>query len=204
MNQQVTDYILNKNHTYLYRLAGNIYEKGKKYDNDYVTQINFNHCYSPKKKGSLSSGIKEFGLRDLEGEFTIDGIKDYEIYLLNYKNICYNKDNLLESYLSLFTAKNIEDLRKIASHNKEMNIIVDELERLNNDKYFGALYDNEIVQKKLQNSAWEEGALKKSQKIALAFLQKGIDIQIISECTGLSVEEIENLESIEDDYEADE
>ena len=199
MNEQVTDYILNKNHTYLYRLAGNVYEKGRKYDNAYVTQINFNHCYSPKRKGRMSSGIKEFGLRDLEGEFTIDGIKDYEIYLLNYKNICYNKDNLLESYLSLFTAKSIEDLRKISSNNKEMTIIVDELERLNSDKYFGALYDNEIVQKKLQNSAWAEGALKKAQKIALALLEKGIDIQMISECTDLSVEEIENLKEMEEE-----
>ena len=128
-----------------------------------------------------------------------DGIKDYEIYLLNYKNICYNKDNLLESYLSLFTAKSIEDLRKISSNNKEMTIIVDELERLNSDKYFGALYDNEIVQKKLQNSAWAEGALKKAQKIALALLEKGIDIQMISECTDLSVEEIENLKEMEEE-----
>ena len=85
-----------------------------------------------------------------------------------------------------------------------MTIIVDELERLNNDKYFGALYDNEIVQKKLQNSAWDEGHQKAKKEDALAFLEKGIDIQMISECTGLSVEEIENLENIEDDYEIDE
>lgn len=36
MNSQVTDYILKKNHTYLYRLSGNIYKKGRKYDNEIV------------------------------------------------------------------------------------------------------------------------------------------------------------------------
>ena len=44
MNSEVTKNVLTKNHTYLYRLAGNVYEKGDLYETYFVTQINFNNC----------------------------------------------------------------------------------------------------------------------------------------------------------------
>ena len=37
---------------------------------------------------------------------------------------------------------------------------MEELERLSEDKYFGALYDNTVVQRKLENSAFDLGEQK--------------------------------------------
>ena len=85
-----------------------------------------------------------------------------------------------------------------------------ELERLNNDKYFGALYDVEEEQKRMEASAKEsgykdglqegkeigvqEGQNIEKREIAINLLKNNVDINIISKATGLSIKEIEELE----------
>ena len=78
---------------------------------------------------------------------------------------------------------------------------MDELERLGLDDKFGVAYDNEMMQKKMINTArsWgyddgkEAGAKEKGIEIAKNFLKNGISIDLVSESTGLSVEELEEL-----------
>lgn len=67
------------------------------------------------------------------------------------------------------------------------------------------LYDNEMMQKKMINTArnWgyddgkaeglEEGKRQEQIAIAKNLLEKGISPKIVSESTGLSIEELENL-----------
>ena len=123
--------------------------------------------------------------------------------------IRYNGGNKEEAYLSLFTAESYEELREIAGDDKEALKIVDELERLGLDDKFGLAYDNEIMQKKMINTArsWgyddgkadgkaegiEEGAKAKEIEIAKNLLQKRVSLEIVSESTGLSIEELEKL-----------
>ena len=87
-----------------------------------------------------------------------------------------------------------------------------ELERLNNDKYFGALYDVEEEQKRMEASAKESGIREgrviglqegkeigeesKTKEIALKLLEDNKDEEYISKITGLSVEEIRKLKEI--------
>ena len=58
-------------------------------------------------------------------------------------------------------------------------------------------YDYEFVQKKLMNSIKDEGYEKGKQdekfEIAKKMLEKNSDIDFISECTGLNIDEINNL-----------
>ena len=115
--------------------------------------------------------------------------------------IRYNGDNKEEAYLSLFTATSYEELREIAGDDKEALKIVDELERLGLDDKFGLAYDNEIMQKKMINTArsWgyddgkEDGARAKEIEIAKNLLKNEVSIDIVSESTGLSVEELNKL-----------
>ena len=75
-----------KNHSYLYRLAGNLYNSGESYKEiKYVTQINFNNCKCPVED---DIGILIYEFINLEYNLKIEGIKSYEIYLDKYKNIC--------------------------------------------------------------------------------------------------------------------
>ena len=86
---------------------------------------------------------------------------------------------------------------------------MDELERLGLDDKFGIVYDNEVMQKKMINTArnWgyddgkeegkaeglEEGAKKEKIEIAKNLLKDGISIEVVSKNTGLSIEELEEL-----------
>ena len=115
--------------------------------------------------------------------------------------IRYNGDNKEEAYLSLFTANSYEELREIAGDDKEALKIVDELERLGIDDKFGVVYDNEAMQKRMINTArswgyddgYDAGAKTKEIEIAKNFLKDGIPIKVISKNTGLSEEELEEL-----------
>ena len=79
---------------------------------------------------------------------------------------------------------------------------MDELERLGLNDKFGLAYDNEAMQKRMINTArnWgyddgkEDGARAEKLSIAKNFLKDGIPIEVISKNTGLSVEELKELE----------
>ena len=87
---------------------------------------------------------------------------------------------------------------------------MDELERLGLDDKFGLAYDNEMMQKKMINTArnWgyddgkeagkaeglKEGAKAEKISIAKKLLNKGVSIDLVSESTGLSIEELNKIE----------
>ena len=78
---------------------------------------------------------------------------------------------------------------------------MDELERLGLDDKFGVVYDNEIMQKKMINTArnwgYDDGkadGLEEGKKaIAKNLLKDGISIKVVSKNTGLSEEELNKL-----------
>ena len=79
------------------------------------------------------------------------------------------------------------------------------MERLNEDDKFRTDYNVELVRRKEINSArldgydagkaegLEEGAKAKEKEIAKNLLKKGVTPEIVSESTGLSIEELEEL-----------
>lgn len=90
---------------------------------------------------------------------------------------------------------------KIVDEDDPNYFIIKELERLGMNDRFIDEYDCEFVQKKLMNSIKDEGEKsgfikgQQSEKFEIAkkMLEKQCDINFIFECTGLSIEEIENL-----------
>ena len=86
---------------------------------------------------------------------------------------------------------------------------MEELERLSENDEFRVLYDAEKMRRKEINSArldgyddgyddgkaegLEAGAKEKGIEIAKNFLKNGISIDLVSESTGLSVEELKEL-----------
>ncbi|MBQ2640143.1 MAG: hypothetical protein IJF92_05250 [Bacilli bacterium] len=138
-------------------------------------------------------------LRDIENDLVEEVFKIHNIYVPKIVNKCYT--NNIEKKLKLFLCDTYDDLKKVAGNDEELNAIVSELERLNKEKYFGALYDAAEEQKLLEESARAsgkeegilEGSLTKSKEIAKSLLAKKVDINIISECTGLSIDIIKSL-----------
>ena len=216
MNRNYKNYVDVRNRRYLHRIAGT--SKDNKYnDKKVVIQLNFN-CYESKEDENICTST--YMLKDEENDLTIEDFKIHNIYIPKEKEMCYNED--IKKKLKLFLCNNYKEMRKISENNEEMNIIVDELERLNQEKYFGALYDAKEDQEMLENSARyegyeegfelgqkrgeevgmlqgiekgiEQGSLSKTKEIATTLLQKDIDINMISECTGLSLEELQEIQ----------
>ena len=199
MNQFPSEEIKYRNRLYLYAALAKSLNSGENIKKKKIIQINLNKEKNPYiSKGSYS-------VMDINTHKEIKDFKIHEVYLENYKGIRYNGDNKEEAYLSLFTATSYEELREIAGDDKEALKIVDELERLGLDDKFGLAYDNEIMQKKMINTArsWgyddgkedgkAEGLREGKISIAKNFLKDGIPIEVVSKNTGLSVEELEKL-----------
>ena len=203
MNQFPSEETKYKDRLYVYSLLAKSLNSGEDIKKKKVIQINFNkekHPYVSKGSFYLMDKVTNREIKDFE---------IYEVYLENYKGIRYNGDNKEEAYLSLFTATSYEELREIAGDDKEALKIVDELERLGIDDKFGVVYDNEMMQKKMINTArnWgyddgkeagkaeglEEGAKAKEIEIAKNLLNMGISKENIIKATNLSEEEINNL-----------
>ena len=199
MNQFPSEETKYKDRLYVYSLLAKSLNSGEDIKKKKVIQINFNkekHPYVSKGSFYLMDKVTNREIKDFE---------IYEVYLENYKGIRYNGDNKEEAYLSLFTATSYEELREIAGNDKEALKIVDELERLGLDDKFGVVYDNEMMQKKMINTArnWgyddgkadgiEEGAKAKEREIAKNFLKIGTSKEDIIKATGLSEEEIDKL-----------
>ena len=74
---------------------------------------------------------------------------------------------------------------------------MEELERLSENDEFRVLYDAEKMRRKEINSArldgYDDGAKAKEIEIANNLLKNGISIDLVSESTGLSVEELKEL-----------
>ena len=203
MNQFPSNEIMYRNRLFVYTALARSLNSGEKIKKKKVIQINFN-----KEKHPYVSKAS-YSVMDINTHKEIKDFKIHEVYLENYKGIRYNGDNKEEAYLSLFTATSYEELREIAGDDKEALRIVDELERLGLDDKFGLAYDNEMMQKKMINTArnWgyddgkeagkaegiEEGAKAEKIEIAKNLLKSKVSFDLVSESTGLSVEEIEEL-----------
>ncbi len=203
MNQFPSEETKYKDRLYVYGLLAKSLNSGEDIKKKKVIQINFNkekHPYVSKGSFYLMDKVTNREIKDFE---------IYEVYLENYKGIRYNGDNKEEAYLSLFTATSYEELREIAGDDKEALKIVDELERLGLDDKFGLAYDNELMQKKMINTArnWgyddgkeagkaeglEEGAKAEKISIAKKLLNIGTPKEDIIKVTGLSIEDLNNL-----------
>ena len=134
------------------------------------------------------------------------------MFLPNYKKICYYKSNI-DKRLFLFNATSYDEMRSI-DLDKSSLYIIEELERLGmNDKFIDE-YDTELVNRTMMESLKDEGynegvmagrlsgleegrlsgITERNTEIAKKMLEKNSDIDFISECTGLSIEEINDLE----------
>ena len=195
MNNSYHDYIELRNRRYLHTIAGaskdNTYQ-----DKRTVIQLNFN---SSTSRNGKDISKETYQLHDIENNIIIDDFIIHNVFIPKEKHLCYNGN--ISKKLKLFQCDSYEEMRKITGEDKELNIVVDELERLNKDKYFGGLYDAEEDQRRKENSAriegydegHEAGHIEEKQEIAIKMLEKNLDIQLISEITNLSIDEINKL-----------
>lgn len=137
--------------------------------------------------------------------------KIYEIYLKLFHEMCYTKCSKIDKRLWLFGCQSFDEMEKVMDDDNK--IIIEELRRLRMNSEFIDEYDYETVQMKLMNSNRNEGYNEGlevgisrginqgivqgigQEKITIAknLLKEGIKLDIISNATKLSIDELKNL-----------
>ena len=202
MNKDVSERVLIKNRMYLFLIAGGGLEKGEDFVKMKTALINFNNSLYKIKPDAINI---DYTLRNEKYNDVIDDIKIHNIYLESLKNVRYNGSNEEETFAAMMIASTYEEMREIANGNEEALYIVDKLERINEDDKFRTDYNVELVRRKEINSARLDGfddgydagkaEGKEEEKISIAknLLEKEVSLEIVSESTGLSIEELEEL-----------
>lgn len=202
-----------KDYQYLYRKAGKRFDSGNNYIPTYTTLIIFNNF---RHESIQNLEMSHFTFKDEHSNSIIQDIESFEIYLPTFDRKCYHKYDDVDKRLVLFNCNSFEEMRSLNTNPIDLKII-EELERLSMDTDFRDEYDYENVQRKLRNSAKKEGyqegfdlgmehgmevgmeagmeagLLESKIKIAKNMIVREIDIKTISECTDLTLQEIESL-----------
>ena len=208
MNKKMNESIKNRNTAYIDKINIEQYKDKKDYKNSKkVIQINFN-----EQKYEGEKIVYKFKMMEEELKLAYEDNKEiYVVDLEKIKDKCYNglEMNIFEKALSLLVSRNKEEAKELSRGNDMLEEVFNNMEELNMNEVFLGMYDEEEENKKMMNSMKLEGleegieqgieqGLKtgeknKAIKIAKNMINKNIDINVISEVTGLNVEELENL-----------
>ena len=136
-------------------------------------------------------------ISDESGKYNKNYMKIYEVYLSKYKGLFYNGANELDAMLSFLSANSYEEMERIAWGKKESLAIMDELKKLSKEEELLPEYDFEREMRRVTNTEKEiskqEGKELSIREVAINFINNGVDLNIISNSTGLSIDELNNL-----------
>ena len=105
---------------------------------------------------------------------------------------CLKKGDKEYEFLAIFDFDK-EELKKVESGDKYMTEFKKKVESLNDNKRYKEFLSTEEDMRKTNNTFKEIGTLEEKRQIAKKLLKKNMNIQDISDVTGLSLEKIETL-----------
>ena len=201
LNSVVNTSIINRNFLYMARIAGGDLDSGKDYSELHNhTQINFDF------KGHHSKPIGVYKLMEVdEQEILTDVLTIIRIDVPYFVKRCYNEDaeklDSLTRFIGLIGIKERKVLDKIVKGDAIMEEIYEKAKEMSLDEKIIGAYNLEEHRRKVMLSEIKEGYQEgiKDGKIEgikstiKNLLKKNIDINIISEATGLSINEINGL-----------
>ena len=190
--------ILERNIEYAYRLYSKKIKRGEReYDYTQVIQFNLNN-FSFKGNDKI---IDIYGVKN-DSDLTLsDKIIFVQIYVPNLRKKWYNEGikslNEAEKYILALVEMDIEKLKSLGGE-ELMEEYVKEAEEVSFEGGVGESYDKEWALKDQayrdgKDEGREEGSTTKTIEIAKSMLTENIDINIISKCTGLSIDEVNSL-----------
>ena len=207
MNNQFWKGLKARNTIYMAKALANEFDSGStKEDFEYikpVIQINFNNFNKPKNRDIVIYGLNE---KNTPNEYS-DILEIHQINLVKIKEKKYTDVGKLKSYEKvglLMSSESIEDVVRICKdvlNEEDLEKVVKRLYELNSDKNLWTLYDKEDLNRQISESKKREGQAigkkegKAEEKIEIAknMLDKNMDIKLISDITGLAVDEISKL-----------
>ena len=210
INNNSDNYIIKRNLLYFFRLIESCLKTSDNYENiKKHIQINLtwnlqkHYDYDISKRDMIDIYLmdEKEGKRRCEDLFKIVDVNmDY------YGRLCYNKNMTEEEKLLKFlSSKDEKELRENSGGDKFMEKLEKEVRILNNDPELMEALIVEGEEERVRNTerllgkregieeGKEEGIKKEKITIAKNMIKKQMDINTISEITGLSLDELENL-----------
>ena len=199
LSNSLTKGMSNRNITY----ACNIHGRQLKYgDNDYsnikkTLQIQLNNFRCNKDEI-----IKSYLFKDDTGEVLTEMIQIDIVDMVLASKMCYTiRNEKLIRWLKIFRTTTMKELKELIGDDlmeiSAAQKFVEEMNKYSKDEewigFSMKLPREELIRNTMIADAKEEGREVEKMKIARNLKKSGIDIKIISENTGLSVEEIEKL-----------
>ncbi len=199
MNQYYTPNIINKNIDYTFSDIVQNIKINNRYIKVYLINIdNFN-------KFKRKDPILYFELSNKYGDIESEMYKSIHIILPNFVNQEYTIDKEVTKFINLLKMRSIEEMKSKFKNEKAYLKAIEKVEKYMEDEEFIGYYDIEERRKWEMNEmklagieegmkqGIEKGIEKRNIEFAKQLKDKKIDIQIISETTGLSISEIEKL-----------
>ena len=208
VNNEYKEDMYVRNFLYFCKLISSHLTKNNRNYNNAIAHIQLNITWNLKsyfKNIDVSKRKKvEFYVTDTKtGTKVFEEIfKIVNINMDYYKNLWYSKDTKRERpFLLLLAASNIKEMEEISEGDEIMEKIVKRVEKLNYDpkiateiaKQIAIENESEIWANTMYSRGMEKGTKQNQLAIVKNMLKKNTDINFISEVTGLSLKEIENL-----------
>jgi len=193
INTDVNQEIINRNIYYICKNMSKDLIPNEKYKelNKHI-QINMDF------KGKHKKPILKYSLIEEETrEKLTDVIEIIRIDIPYYVRECYNKDisklDKLTKLLGLFGIEDKELAETLCKGDKSMEKIMKRIEKYNDDEDVIGAYDFDEKMEFIAASREREARRNGIEETARNMLNKNMDIELISEVTGLTIEQIQNL-----------
>lgn len=189
--------VMERNMEYAHRLYASKIKRKSNGEMEYSQVIQFNlNNFAFEGNDKI---IDRYFIQNEEGIRLNNKLIFIQIYIPNLRKKCYNlgRDSLSEEerYALMLVEEDIELSRELGEGDEIMEEYIKEVEEVIEEEFFGEAYDKEWALKdegkrEGRIEGIKEGKIETQKEIALSMLNEKIDIDIISKCTGLSIEEI--------------
>lgn len=189
-----------------FKYVTDMYQQEVKRSEDYrkeemVIQINFNNF----SYGENCPEEEVFRMMsDKRENSLLDNFQIVNIYLPEIRKKYYNEKeiNEIEKMLLVMMTTSVEEAEKIGKGRKLMEEYIKDSVKASKDYDTMAIYYGELNDRIMRNSerreffdnGKEEGEKSKSLEIAKNMLEKGLELSLISEMTGLTLDEVSGLQ----------
>ena len=202
LNTSKSKYLMYKNLLYIYKIILNEQNKGKKYKDVTVIQVNFD-LYSFKNMDKVKNVIKVMNKDNLK-----EYLNTFTIFHFELDKAWNNEYNVSEEgirFLRMLSSRSKILNKYLAGDNLFLKKVAKFMEDYSNNSDNLLYYDKKELDDYIKESEIEEsyndglsqglsqGENKKAISIAKKLLAKGTSVSEVSEITGLSKEKIENL-----------
>ena len=118
-----------------------------------------------------------------------------ELYIINLSKIeKYSENKLLDTWVKFISNSEDLNMENADESIKKAKEVLDEISEDEHEQYLAHLREKYIFERQgIEEAGFDKGAKAKQIEIAKKMKENNIEIEIITKCTGLTKEDIENI-----------